>query len=146
MCGWHVHMQIICEQCPDLTCRENHQHRLSCKSLHDPEMKKIQHSYHKFHSITNSCHSKDSSGPCWPSVAVQRHIEWCADDMCVWRQYAETKLQVIRYIRNVKDTITNNVYMCVQHVDGIDNVCLCKQCMEIKLYIIGSIKSSRDDI
>ena len=42
--------------------------------------------------------------------------------------------------------ITNNVYMCVQHVDGIDNVCLCKQCMETKLYIIGSIKSSRDDI
>ena len=36
--------------------------------------------------------------------------------------------------------------MCVQHVDGIDNVCLCKQCIETKLYIIGSIKSSRDDI
>ena len=42
--------------------------------------------------------------------------------------------------------ITNNVYMCIQHVDGIDNVCLCKHCMEAKLYIIGSIKSSRDDI
>ena len=36
--------------------------------------------------------------------------------------------------------------MCVQHVDGIDNVCLYKQCMETKLYIIGSIKSNRDDI
>ena len=66
--------------------------------------------------------------------------------MCVWRQYAEIKLQVIRLYKECERYITNNVYMCIQHVDGIDNVCLCKQCMETKLYIIGSIKSSRDDI
>ena len=31
ICGGHVNMQITCEQCPDATCRENHQHRLSRK-------------------------------------------------------------------------------------------------------------------
>ena len=52
--------------------------------------------------------------------------------MCVWRQYAETKLQVIRLYKECERYMTNNVYMCVQHVDGIDNVCLCKHCMETK--------------
>ena len=66
--------------------------------------------------------------------------------MCVLRQYAQTKLQVIRLYEECERYITNNVYMCIQHVDGIDNVCLCKHCMETKLYIIGSIKSTRDDI
>ena len=26
-----------------------------------------------------------------------------------------------------------NVYMCRQHLDKIDNVCLCKQCVRTKL-------------
>ena len=38
------------------------------------------------------------------------------------------------------------MYMCGQHPDGIDNVCLCRQCAETKFYMIGYIKSTRDDV
>ena len=35
-------MQMRCEQCPDLTWRENQQHRLFLANhLHDPEMKQF---------------------------------------------------------------------------------------------------------
>ena len=56
VCGWHVHMQMRCEQCLDVICRENHQHKLSRKSFTWSWNKIIQNSCHKFHSITNSCH------------------------------------------------------------------------------------------
>ena len=36
--------------------------------------------------------------------------------------------------------------MCGQHVNDMDNVHLCRQCAETKLYMIGYIKSTRDDI
>ena len=36
--------------------------------------------------------------------------------------------------------------MCGQHTNNIDNVCLCRQCAETKLYIIAYIKSTRDDV
>ena len=36
--------------------------------------------------------------------------------------------------------------MCRQHPDGIDNVCLCRQCAETKFYRIGYIKSTGDDV
>ena len=79
MCGWHVHMQITCEQCPDATCRENHQYRLSHKSFTWSWNETTQHSCDKFHSITSSCHSRK---------IVQAHADqeeccrWCVDDMC----------------------------------------------------------------
>ena len=38
------------------------------------------------------------------------------------------------------------MYMYGQHPDGIDNVHLCRQCAEINFYMIGHIKSTRDDI
>ena len=36
--------------------------------------------------------------------------------------------------------------MCRQHANDIDNVCVCRQCVETKLYIIEYIKSTRDDV
>ena len=36
--------------------------------------------------------------------------------------------------------------MCEQHANDIDNVHLCRQCAETKLYMIGYIKSTRDDV
>ena len=36
--------------------------------------------------------------------------------------------------------------MCGQHANNMDNVRLYKQCAETKLYIIGYIKSTRDDV
>ena len=36
--------------------------------------------------------------------------------------------------------------MCRQHANNMDNVRLCRQCAETKLYIIGYIKSTRDDV
>ena len=36
--------------------------------------------------------------------------------------------------------------MCEQHANDIDNVHLCRQCAETKLYIIVYIKSTRDDV
>ena len=36
--------------------------------------------------------------------------------------------------------------MCGQHANDMDNVHLCRQCAETKLYMIGYIKSTRDDI
>ena len=36
--------------------------------------------------------------------------------------------------------------MCTQHANDTDNVHLCRQCAETKLYMIGYIKSARDDI
>ena len=36
--------------------------------------------------------------------------------------------------------------MCGQHANDMDNVHLCRQCLETKLYMIGYIKSTRDDI
>ena len=86
MCGWHVHMQIICEQCPDVTCRKNHQHRLSRKSFTWSWNETTQHSCDKFHSITSSCHSRQ---------IVQVHADheefcrWCADDICACRWHAD---------------------------------------------------------
>ena len=41
---------------------------------------------------------------------------------------------------------SNDVYMCGQHANNMDNVNLCRQCAETKLYIIGYIKSTRDDV
>ena len=67
-------MQMRCEQCPDLTCRENQQHRLSRKSFTWSWNETIQHSCHKFHSITNS-------GPRWPWGVVQMACRQCADDV-----------------------------------------------------------------
>ena len=80
MCGWHVHMQITCEQCPDATCRENHEHRLCHKSFTWSWNETTQHCCDKFHSITSSCHGRK---------IVQVHTDheefcrWCADDMCL---------------------------------------------------------------
>ena len=80
MCRWHAHMQITCEQCPDVTCRENHQHRLCRKSFTWSWNETTQHCCDKFHSITSSCHSRK---------IVQVHADheefcrWCADDMCL---------------------------------------------------------------
>ena len=85
MCGWHVHMQITCEQCPDATCRENHQYRLSHKSFIWSWNETTQHSCNKFYSITRSCQSRKI-------VHVHADHEeccrWCVDDMCVCRQCA----------------------------------------------------------
>ena len=36
--------------------------------------------------------------------------------------------------------------MYEQHANDIDNVHLCRQCAETKLYIIEYIKSTRDDV
>ena len=36
--------------------------------------------------------------------------------------------------------------MCEEHVNDMDNVHLCRQCAETKLYMNGYIKSTRDDI
>ena len=36
------------------------------------------------------------------------------------------------------------MHMCAQHANNMDNVRLCRQCAEIKLYIIGYIKSTRN--
>ena len=36
--------------------------------------------------------------------------------------------------------------MCGEHGNDMDNVHLCRQCTETKLYMIGYIKSIRDDI
>ena len=36
--------------------------------------------------------------------------------------------------------------MCLQHANDMDNVHLCRQCAETKLYMTGYIKSTRDDI
>ena len=86
MCWWHVHMQITCEQCPDATCRENHQHRLCRKSFTWSWNETSQHCCDKFHSITSSCHSRK---------IVQVHADheefcrWCADDICACRQCAD---------------------------------------------------------
>ena len=86
MCGWHVHMQITCEQCPDVTCRENHQHRLCCKSFTWSWNETTQHCCDKFHSITSSCHSRK---------IVQVHADheefcrWHVDDMCACRWHAD---------------------------------------------------------
>ena len=86
MCGWHVHMQITCEQCPDATCRENHQHRLCHKSFTWSWNETTQHSCDKFHSITSFCHSRK---------IVQVHADheefcrWCADDICACRWCAD---------------------------------------------------------
>ena len=38
------------------------------------------------------------------------------------------------------------MYMYRQHANDMDNVRLCRQCAETKLYMIGYIKSTRDDI
>ena len=38
------------------------------------------------------------------------------------------------------------MYMCGQHANDMDNVHLCRQCVETKFYMIGYIKSTRDDI
>ena len=88
MCGWHVHMQITCEQCPDATCRENHQHRLSCKPFTWSWNETTQHSYNQFHSITSSCHSRkivqfhaDHAECCRWCAHLQTTCGWCADDM-----------------------------------------------------------------
>ena len=40
----------------------------------------------------------------------------------------------------------NDVYMCGQHANDMDNVRLCRQYAETQLYTIGYIKSIRDDI
>ena len=40
----------------------------------------------------------------------------------------------------------NDMYMCRQHANDMDNVRLCRQCAETKLYMIGYIKSTRDDV
>ena len=37
------------------------------------------------------------------------------------------------------------MYMCGQHTDDMDNVCVCGQCAETKLWIIGYTRSVRDD-
>ena len=37
------------------------------------------------------------------------------------------------------------MYMCGQHTDDMDNVRVCRQCAETKLWIIGYTKSVRDD-
>ena len=36
--------------------------------------------------------------------------------------------------------------MCGPHANDMDNVHLCRQCAETKLYIIEYIKSTRDDV
>ena len=36
--------------------------------------------------------------------------------------------------------------MCRQHANDMDNVRLCRQCAETKLYMIEYIKSTRDDV
>ena len=36
--------------------------------------------------------------------------------------------------------------MCKQHANDMDNVHLCRQCSETKLYMIEYIKSTRDDV
>ena len=36
--------------------------------------------------------------------------------------------------------------MCKQHANDMDNVHLCRQCVETKLYIIEYIKSTRNDV
>ena len=36
--------------------------------------------------------------------------------------------------------------MCRQHADDMDNARVCSQCTETKLYMIGYIKSTRDDV
>ena len=66
-------MQMRCEQCPDLTCRENQQHRLSRKSFTWSWNETIQHSCHKFHSITNSDDVRTMCG--------RRAWTTCADDV-----------------------------------------------------------------
>ena len=38
------------------------------------------------------------------------------------------------------------MYMFRQHANVMDNVHLCRQCAETKLYMIGYIKSARDDV
>ena len=42
--------------------------------------------------------------------------------------------------------VYNDVYMCGQHANDMDNVQLCRQCAETKLYMIEYIKSTRDDV
>ena len=88
MCGWHVHMQITCEQCPDATCRENHQCRLSHKSFIWSWNETTHHSCGKFHSITRSCQSRKIV---YVHVDHEECCRWCADDMCMceWRAGAD---------------------------------------------------------
>ena len=96
MCGWHVHMQITCEQCPDVTCRENHQHRLSHKSFIWSWNETTQHSCDKFHSITSSCQSRkivyvhaDHEEFCRWRVDDICACRWCADDVHTCRWHAD---------------------------------------------------------
>ena len=37
------------------------------------------------------------------------------------------------------------MYMCGQHADDMDNVHVCRQCAETKLWIIGYTRSVRDE-
>ena len=103
MCGWHLHMQITCEQCPDATCRETHQHRLSHKSFTWFWNETTQHSCDKFHSIASSCQSRK---------IVQVHADheefcrWHVDDICACRRCVD------------------DVHACGQHADDVpDDIC-----------------------
>ena len=107
MCEWHLHMQITCEQCPDVTCRENHQHRLSHKSFTWSWNEITQHSCDKFHSITSSCHSRKIAQV---HADHQEFCRWCVDDICACRQCAD------------------DIHACGQHADDVaddvlDDIC-----------------------
>ena len=108
MCGWHVHMQITCEQCPDVTYRENHQHRLCCKSFTWSRNETTQHCCDKFHSITSSCQSRK---------IVQVHADpWrVLQMMCGWHMCLQMICGWHTCLRMMCGWCTHLQMMCRQH-------------------------------
>ena len=70
--------------------------------------------------------------------------------MDVCRQCVETKLWIIRYMRSGKDdkqmmcTCVDNIQMTWTKMTW--TMCVCVDNVETKFYMIGYIKSTRDDI
>ena len=68
--------------------------------------------------------------------------------MHVCRQCAETKLWIIRYMRSGKDD-KQMMCTCVDNMQMTWTMCICAdnvQKLSCRLYMIGYIKSTRDDI
>ena len=126
ICGWHLNMQITCEQCLDAICRENHQHRLSCKSFIWSWNETTQHFCDKFYSITNSCHWKDSWELRWPwgvlqtmcgwPTCLQMTCGWCMDDVC----HQPTKSLYDMYMYGQHLNIIHNMRFCVHNVQKVN--------------------------
>ena len=107
-------MQMTCEQCPDVTYTENHQHRLSRKSFTWSWNETTQHSCNKFHSITSSCHSRK---------IVQVHADHeeccrqCVDDICACRWCADyMQMTYVIHQPNLQPSLTLMSSTCCSHV------------------------------